>query len=65
MKLFYALSVTLLFSLSSYTQVDWTIFAGPQMTSASYAIESVKQQTSYKPGLSLKSYCNRKAVSTE
>ena len=43
MKLFYALSVTLLFSLSSYTQVDWTIFAGLSV------IDAINRQLAHYP----------------
>jgi hypothetical protein len=53
MKFFLLIAATLMFTTQAMAQVQWSVFAGPQLTTASYAIQSVKQKTSYKPGFQL------------
>jgi hypothetical protein len=45
--------VAVLCSILAFSQVEYSIFGGPQATSASYTVQSVKQETSYKIGFQL------------
>lgn len=53
LKCFAVVAVATCIAMSSYAQVDWNIFGGPQLTTASYTAQSVKQKTSYKTGFNL------------
>ena len=50
MKFCFIATTALFISIAAQSQVQFTIFGGPQATSASYTLEGVKQKTSYKFG---------------
>lgn len=53
MKPFVLIISVLLAHLTACSQVQFNVFGGPQLTSASYAVKSVKQNTSFKTGFQL------------
>lgn len=53
MKPFVLIISVLLVHLTAFSQVQFNVFGGPQLTSASYAVKSVKQNTSFKTGFQL------------
>jgi hypothetical protein len=50
---FFLLAMGLAFALTSQSQVQFSAFAGPQVTTASYNVKGVKQKTSNKYGFQL------------
>ncbi len=52
-KSFALVAIAACVALSTRAQVEWNVFVGPQLTTASYTAQSVKQPTSYKPGINL------------
>jgi hypothetical protein len=53
MKFFLPIAVFLFMHTCAQSQAQFSVFGGPQVTSASYAVKSVKQNTSYKAGFQL------------
>jgi hypothetical protein len=54
MKFFALTTIAIVLLISTArSQVKYSIFGGPQVTSANYSVEGVKQKTSYKPGVQL------------
>lgn len=53
MKPFVLIAALLLLHACAHGQVRFNIFGGPQATSASYTVKSIKQNTSYKAGFQL------------
>jgi hypothetical protein len=53
MKFFVLIASVFLLNTCAHSQVQFSVFGGPQVTSASYAVSSVKQNTSSKTGFQL------------
>jgi hypothetical protein len=51
MKTILLAAAALLFMNTALAQVQYSVFAGPQFTTAHYKVQGVKQETTYKPGL--------------
>lgn len=53
MKFFFLATTAAILSLTAKSQLQFGVFGGPQTTSASYTVQSVKQKTSFKGGFIL------------